>query len=94
MVLDQVKGLPDELGQPSVGWAPRLLDVPCSLYPISTQGINRASLLKIQARWEIYLDATPLNPLTTRLRIGGADYQCRDVREWRGVTVVLAEEVV
>ena len=93
-MLDQVRGAPDLLGQGSYAWAPRDTSLPCSNYPISSQGINRAQLLKVSATREIYLDPVHLNPLTTRLRIGGVDYYVRNSREWRGVTVVLAEEVV
>lgn len=88
-----MKGQPGRLGEASSTWTPRLLDVPCSNYPVSSQGVRRAELIAVKATREIYLDQVHLDPLTTRLRIGGVDYHCRDVREWRGVTAVLAEEV-
>lgn len=91
-VLDQVKGTPGtRLGQASSTWQPGEY-VPCRVFPVSSQGVRRAQLLELQATHEIYLEQVDLDPLKSRLSIDGREYVLRDVREWDGLTVVLAQE--
>lgn len=89
LVLAQVKGPPDRLGQSVTTWQPQGQLLACAVFPASEKTLRRAGLLGVKVSKEVFLPQIDLSPARHRLAVDGVTYAITDVQEWPGYTLAM-----